>query len=159
MTVVASQNSHLLIKYAINTCFIKFFTVFRVLSCDKTPSWTDYLDIVEKTIEITLQNTNYVILPRLKRRYSAIDEAVKSLGSILAIENLPHYDILPKKVFQSKTDDEINPQVMTKLLLTALRVLPKLPFHLAADKWRLELLSQMNEENPKKINELWWKIR
>jgi hypothetical protein len=44
------------------------------------------------------------------------------------------------------------------LLLVALQTLPKLPYYLAADQWRLEVLSN-NVKNVTELNESWRRFR
>jgi hypothetical protein len=44
------------------------------------------------------------------------------------------------------------------LLLVALQTLPKLPYYLAADQWRLEVLSS-NMTNVTELNESWRRFR
>lgn len=80
-------------------------------------------------------------------RYSALDEAVVQLGSILAVENLPYHGILGGNLDESAK--------MTKLLLVALRVLPKLAYYMAAEKWRLEEMENSSGD----LVESWWNKR
>lgn len=115
-----------------------FFTENRVETCD-TPSWTQYLDAYETCLEISLNNHDYGTWMRQNLRYSALDEAISQLGPILAISELPATDESEK---------------MTKLLLIALRVLPKIPFYLTADRWRLEQLEKGGD-----LVDSWWKTR
>ncbi|RZC32885.1 angiotensin-converting enzyme, partial [Asbolus verrucosus] len=124
----------------------------ELLTCDKV-SWVTYLDAFEVAVDVALRNIDYLSLSRLNLRYQVIDEAIKSLGSVLAIVNMRHNGILNKQLFS--LNDENDPNKMTELLLTALRVLPKLPFYLAADEWRLHLL----ENGLNNIDSTWWQFR
>ncbi|XP_044253409.1 angiotensin-converting enzyme-like isoform X2 [Tribolium madens] len=120
----------------------------ELFTCDKT-SWVQYLNAFETAIELALRNVNYVDLARLKLRYSAIDDAIVGLGSIFAIKNLRVQDVWNYEIFKN------NDNKMTELLLIALRVLPKLPYYLAADKWRLDVLQNGGSD----ISASWWNLR
>jgi hypothetical protein len=124
-----------------------------LLACDKT-SWVAYLDAFEVAIDVALRNSDYLNLPLSNLRYSVVDDAVAGLGSVLAIKNMRYKGVWDKSLFpQNGTDAD--PNKMTQLLLIALRVLPKLPYYLAADKWRLHLL----ENGFDNMNEEWWRFR
>lgn len=116
-------------KVSYHICF------FRVLTCSKM-NWKRYLDIYETAMEVALANQDYAWNVFSDLRYSIIDEAAKGLATIFAVENFPHVD---------KTPLEANERKMRNLLLVALRVLPKLPFYLAADMWRLTELQELSE--------------
>lgn len=95
-------------------------------------------------MEISLRNRDYLFLSRNKLRYSPLDEALVSLMSTIAIKNLHKNDIVSEKVDQN-----------IELLMIALNTLPKLPFYLLADKWRLDLL----EDGFTNIESKWWHLR
>lgn len=82
-----------------------------------------------------------------------INEIVQNLGPILAVENLPHHKILDSDIF--KTDVYNNTEKKAALLLVALKVLPKLPYYLVADKWRLQQIETPSED----VVGSWWKLR
>lgn len=101
-----------------------------------------------------LVNHDYNSLARRGLRYSAVDEALENLGSIVAINNLHHYKFINGNIFNDYSDETYDTR-MTALLLVALRTLPKLPYYLAADKWRLsELQSASNN-----VEGEWWNVR
>jgi hypothetical protein len=125
----------------------------ELLACDKT-SWVAYMDAFEVAIDVALRNSDYLNLPLSNLRYSVVDDAVAGLGSVLAIKNMRYKGVWDTSLFpQNGTDAD--PNKMTQLLLIALRVLPKLPYYLAADKWRLHLL----ENGFDNMNEEWWRFR
>jgi hypothetical protein len=125
----------------------------ELLACDKT-SWVAYMDAFEVAIDVALRNSDYLNLPLSNLRYSVVDDAVAGLGSVLAIKNMRYKGVWDTSLFpQNGTDADANK--MTQLLLIALRVLPKLPYYLAADKWRLHLL----ENGFDNMNEEWWRFR
>ena len=84
---------------------------------------------------------------------SIIDEAIVGLGEILAINNLPYYDLLVEDVFTN--DENATENRMGALLMLALKVLPRLPYYLAADFWRLNIL----ENNESELAQSWWEMR
>ncbi|KAL1506258.1 hypothetical protein ABEB36_005653 [Hypothenemus hampei] len=120
----------------------------EVIDCNKT-SWSSYLNAQETALKIALNNLDYTSLPRYNLRYCAIDDAMEKLGSILAIEGLKSHGIT------TTTNPENETTQMTKLLLTALRVMPKLAYSFMADKWRMEIL----EQNITNIAGSWWSFR
>lgn len=124
----------------------------EILTCKKL-GWTEYLDIHEASINVALRNQDYASLPRRDTRFSAVDEALQGIGSLIAINNLPVYEFIPQTAFKEEKDtyDRKN----TALLLTALRVLPKLPYYLLADTWRLEEL----DFSYGNFTEKWWQKR
>lgn len=73
--------------------------------------------------------------PLSELRGSIFDEAVVGLGSFLAINAMDRVGVV--KLRDDDVGDAYQKQV-TLLLLTALRVLPKLAFYYAADTWRLD---------------------
>lgn len=101
-----------------------------------------------------LVNHDYYSLPRRHLRYSAIDEALESLGPLLAVNNLPRYKFINESFLNDYTDETYSTR-MTALLLVALRTLPKLPFYLAADRWRLNELRFGSNDVPGS----WWTTR
>lgn len=105
-------------------------------------------------LKILLRNVDYASLPHRSLRFSAIDEALESLGSIMAVNNLPHYGILQEDAFKVEDKATYNDR-MSALLLIALRILPKLPYYLAVDTWRLEEL----EFPSLNITQSWWNTR
>lgn len=108
-----------------------------------------YLNSLETALKVALNNFDYTSLPREHLRFCAIDDAVQKLGSILAISRLENDGIIASK---SEDNEAFK---MTKLLLVALRVMPRLAYSLMADKWRLEAL----EQNSTDLAASWWKYR
>ncbi|XP_018332403.1 angiotensin-converting enzyme-related protein [Agrilus planipennis] len=128
---------------------------FTEISTCSNISWKSYLKAHEVAMEIALNNMDYDSLPRRNLRYSAADEALIGLSSILAVNNLPLYGILEPDALKVK--DENYNQRMTALLLTALQVLPRLAYYVAAEKWRTELIQ--NQNGLVNLGEEWWKKR
>uniref|UniRef100_A0AAR5PBB4 Angiotensin-converting enzyme n=1 Tax=Dendroctonus ponderosae TaxID=77166 RepID=A0AAR5PBB4_DENPD len=122
----------------------------QLITCKQT-SWSVYLDVQETALRVALNNLDYSSIPRQNLRYNAIDDAVQKLGSLLAIESLDYHGIVDAPTNQ--TDDD--PAQMTKRLLTALRLMPGLPYSLMADKWRMEAIEQNNTN----LAGSWWKYR
>ncbi|KAH1012158.1 hypothetical protein HUJ05_011366 [Dendroctonus ponderosae] len=122
----------------------------QLITCKQT-SWSVYLDVQETALRVALNNLDYSSIPRQNLRYNAIDDAVQKLGSLLAIESLDYHGIVDAPTNQ--TDDD--PAQMTKRLLTALRLMPGLPYSLMADKWRMEAIEQNNTN----LADSWWKYR
>ncbi|XP_066145179.1 angiotensin-converting enzyme-like isoform X2 [Euwallacea fornicatus] len=119
----------------------------EVSDCNKT-SWSRYLDVHAATLKVAINDLDYTSLPRYHLRYCSIDDAVAKLGSILAVESLDYHGIVNAEA----GDDSIK---MTKLLLVALRIMPRLVYSLMVDKWRIEVL----EQNSSNVADLWWKFR
>lgn len=111
------------------------------------------MDAFEVAIDVALRNMDYLNLARSDLRYCVVDEAVKGLGSVLGVKNLRN-KVWGRSLFE-KHDSDLQNNDMTELLLIALRVLPKLPFYLAADKWRLQLL----ENGFSDMEKQWWNFR
>lgn len=126
--------------------------VFRILTCQKL-KWNEFLNIHETAINVALRNVDYNSLARRDLRYSALDEALQNLGSVLAINNLPFNNFIPKDAF--KNEEDTYNYKNTALLLVALRFLPKLPYYLLADTWRLDELSFSYGNT----TENWWEKR
>ncbi|GLV43739.1 Multidrug-Resistance like Protein 1 [Carabus blaptoides fortunei] len=124
----------------------------QVITCNST-GWVEYLDAHETMVRAALYNLDYSTATYSAFRVSALDEALASLSSILAVKNLPLVGIVPEDIFFN--DNGKNEIEMTALLLTALRVLPRLPYYLLADTWRLQQL-----ENPAvNMSASWWTER
>lgn len=70
------------------------------------------------------------------------------MGTVFAMDNLYSEGILEQKDFSE------NEKIM-KLLMVALRVLPKLSYYLAADTWRIQELQNQTEN----FGESWENIR
>lgn len=132
---------------------INYIYFFRVITCAKL-ELSDYFNAHEAVLKMVLANHDYYSLPRRHLRYSAIDEAFESLGTILAVNNLARYKFINKPFSNDYTDETYDTR-MTALLLVALRTLPKLPFYLAADRWRLNELKFGSNDVPKS----WWTTR
>ncbi|KAF5305474.1 hypothetical protein FQA39_LY01565 [Lamprigera yunnana] len=124
--------------HLISNCGKKYTQVF---TCSKM-NLKSFLDIHESGINVALRNRDYTAVPRGEMRYSAVDEALRGLGSLIAFHKLPTY----KFVSEASWSEE------TALLLTALRVLPKLPYYLLSDIWRLEELQSPREN----FTDTWW---
>ncbi|KAJ8914194.1 hypothetical protein NQ315_015967 [Exocentrus adspersus] len=120
----------------------------EVYDCN-IPSWTTYLNAHETAFKIALRNQDYLSLMRLNLRYSGVDEAIATLGPLLAIESIHYHGV---KTVGDVKDESIK---MTKLLLTALKFLPQLAYYLAADEWRLSELDHPSEN----VATSWWKLR
>lgn len=103
-------------------------------------------------MKVALNNKDFTALMRMNLRHSAFDEALISLSSTFAIDYLPFNGVLPAEAF---SEEEESQNKMTALLLLALRVLPKIPYYLAADLWRLDEFEQ-NSEN---LTNSWWQFR
>lgn len=138
----------------VNLCKLIYLTFLRVLTCNKL-DWNKYLNAHESAMRVILNNKDYVALMRMKLRYSMFDEAVTSLSSIFAMEYLPMNSILPKDIFNEYGEDGNNNNKMTALLLLAMRILPKLPYYLIADKWRLDELEYESDN----LTSSWWEYR
>lgn len=103
-------------------------------------------------MKIVLNNMDYDALMRMNLRYSAYDDALTSLSSIFAIEYLPYNGILKPNAFSEELSNNTK---LSALLLTAIRVLPQLPYYLASDKWRLDEL----ENESMNLTGSWWQYR
>lgn len=142
----------------LTSCSDKFTSVF---TCNST-RWTAYLNAHEDMTQVSLNNLNYPAVSYSGFRISALDEALVSLSSILAVKNLPLVGIVPENVFLPQDDDQsdFNHNQLSALLLIALRVLPKLPYYILADTWRIQLLEEAeNELTIKSTIDSWWTAR
>lgn len=121
----------------------------EIITCNKL-DFTKFMDIHETAMNVALRNQDYASLARMSMRYSAVDEALQGLGSLMAIHSLPVYGLIPEDVWTNKFDEHSIRN--SALLILALRVLPKLPYYLLADTWRLEEL-EISERN---FTANWW---
>lgn len=121
----------------------------EIAVCNKL-TWKAYLDAHETALKVALNNIDYDGLTRHKLRFSGIDSAVETLGSIIAVDSLSYHGILEQDAFEGN-----NSASMTKLLLTAVRVMPRLVYYLMADKWRLGEIKPTDEN----VMERYWKFR
>ena len=89
--------------------------------------------------------------------FAAIYESVAGLSALLATSPfyLRQLGVLTSKNNQQGSVDHTEASL---LLLVALQTLPKLPYYLAADQWRLEVLSS-NLTNVTELNESWRRFR
>lgn len=107
----------------------------------------------EVVIEAGLKGIEYRSLPRRELRQSFLEEAFVSLGSIIAIQNVPNYGFTPECDYANLGN--VTEHRLAARLLLALRILPKIAYYLAADFWRLEEL-----QNPSgNIEQSWWEKR
>ncbi|XP_069675484.1 angiotensin-converting enzyme-like protein Ace3 [Periplaneta americana] len=131
----------------------------RVLTCNLT-GWTEYLDAFENAMKIKhieLANEENSFIYWQNNHYSAIYEAVGGLSSLLA--TTPQY--LKQLGLLITKDNEAETVELAKaslLLLTAMQTLPKLPYYLAADLWRIEILNN-NVTNVTEMNNSWRRFR
>lgn len=105
-----------------------------MLTCNRN-SWKQYLDAHEITFRAVLRDYDEIPLAELRGR--VFDEAVVGLGAFFAINAMDSMEIV-KGI--NEEEDVVYQKEQTLLLLTALRVLPRLAFYYAADRWRLEAL-------------------
>ncbi|CAH0751872.1 unnamed protein product [Diatraea saccharalis] len=115
----------------------------RVVSC-KDVSIGNYLDAHEATMKIlykqsTAMYSNNTYILREAPRYSAIYEAIPGFVSLLALSPyaIDKNRLFPVDLFNLNG----NHHRMILQLILALRDLPKLNFYLAADEWRLKVLT------------------
>ncbi|XP_077285728.1 angiotensin-converting enzyme-like [Arctopsyche grandis] len=87
-------------------------------------------------LKASLSSNSYIF--KEANRYSALDEAISGLGSLLAMtpHHLNNVRVLPLKVFNSNKE-KFNNKIVLQMLL-ALRDLPRLAYYYAADRWRVE---------------------
>lgn len=107
----------------------------------------------EITLKAGLKGLDFPSLPRRELRYSFLEEAFVSLGSIIAIQNLPSYGFTPESDYNSAVN--ATEYGLAAKLLVALRVLPKLAYYMAADTWRIEELGTPSGD----ILNNWWEKR
>lgn len=98
----------------------------------------------------------YDVCPLKELRGSSFDEAVVGLGAFLAINAMDKVGVVPECDIVQDGEVDIYQRKETLLLLTALRILPKLAFYFTADKWRLTELELMTYEN---LGESWENTR
>lgn len=91
-----------------------------------------------------LRSLDYKQYPLPELRNSVFDEAVQGLGSFFAVNAMERLGIVEKREVEAESD--VYQKRETLLLLTALRVLPKLAFYYTADKWRLDELEVASED-------------
>lgn len=123
----------------------------QVLTCNKT-GFKEFLDAHEDVTHASLNAVDYSSFYS-KLRVSVIEEAIVQLSTILAVKNMPMNGIIPEEVIMAS--EEEHHTEMTALLLTALRVIPRLPFYFLADEWRLKELNEPSEDLVKS----WWEFR
>ncbi|GJQ82092.1 hypothetical protein Trydic_g6964 [Trypoxylus dichotomus] len=124
----------------------------EILTCNNV-TWRSYLNAHEVVLEAGLKGIDYQALPRRELRHSVLEEAIVSLGSIIAIQNLPNYGFTPECDYVDL--ENATEHGLAARLLLALRTLPKLAYYLAADVWRLEAFESPSED----IVYSWWENR
>lgn len=93
----------------------------------------------------------YAVFPLTELRGRVFDEAVVGLGAFFAVNAMDRVGV----VKEMDEEGHVYQKEETLLLLTALRVLPKLAFYYAADKWRLAALEMDGGE----LEERWEGVR
>jgi hypothetical protein len=131
----------------------------RVITCNLT-GWPQYVDAYEtvmrvKHIQLAAEKNSFML--KDNSHYSAIYESVTGLSALLATSPfyLQQLGVLTSEKNQQGSVDHTEASL---LLLVALQTLPKLPYYLAADLWRLEVLSS-NLTNVTELNESWRRFR
>lgn len=131
----------------------------RVITCNLT-GWPQYVDAYEtvmkvKRIQLAAEENTFIV--RDNSHYSAIYESVTGVSALLATSPwyLQQLGVLTSKNNQQESAELTEASV---LLLVALQTLPKLPYYLAADLWRLEVLSS-NLTNVTELNDSWRRFR
>jgi len=130
----------------------------RVITCNLT-GWPQYVDASETVMRVThiqLAAENSFML-KDNSHYSAIYESVTGLSALLATSPsyLQQLGVLTSENNQHGSVDHTEASL---LLLVALQTLPKLPYYLAADLWRLEVINS-NLTNVTELNESWRRFR
>lgn len=105
-----------------------------------------------KTQQYSIQRQNLLCF-----LFAAIYESATGLSALLAASpfHLRQLGVLTSKNNQQGSVDHTEASL---LLLVALQTLPKLPYYLAADLWRLEVLNS-NLTNVTELNESWRRFR
>uniref|UniRef100_A0A1Y1JVZ7 Angiotensin-converting enzyme n=1 Tax=Photinus pyralis TaxID=7054 RepID=A0A1Y1JVZ7_PHOPY len=124
----------------------------EAVTCAKV-DLSSYMDIHDAAINIALRNQDYSSLARRDLRFSAVDEALQGLGSMIALDNLPANGFVPKDAWTSFGDE--TERKNAALLLTAIRTLPKLPYYLLSDVTRLHHLDNQQDN----FIQGWWSNR
>jgi len=108
-----------------------------------------------KHIQLAAEENAFML--RDNSHYSAIYESVTGLSALLATSPfyLRQLGMLTSKNNQQGSVDHTEASL---LLLVALQTLPKLPYYLAADQWRLEVLNS-NMTTVTELNESWRRYR
>ncbi|XP_059479244.1 angiotensin-converting enzyme-like [Neocloeon triangulifer] len=107
----------------------------RVVTCNSSSRWADYLEANENIFRgsyfnLAARSNSYVF--RHGNRFSAIPEAVSSLGGLLAAASS-----VDSEGLVSRDPSDPLGQAVNLRLLVALRTLPRLPALLAADLCRI----------------------
>lgn len=131
----------------------------RVITCNLT-GWPQYVDAYEtvmrvKHIQLAAEENTFIFSDN--SHYSAIYEAVTGLSVLLATSPLylQQLGVLTSENIQQGSVEHTEASL---LLLVALQTLPKLPYYLAADQWRLEVLNS-NLTNVTELNDSWRRFR
>lgn len=125
--------------YYLSCCLIIFVFSFTVLA-------------MYKTQQFSIQRENLLCF-----LFAAIYESVTGLSALLATS--PYYlQQLGVLTSQNNQQGSVDHTEASLLLLVALQTLPKLPYYLAADLWRLEVLNS-NLTNGTELNESWRRFR
>lgn len=154
LTFREDQHTEYVAKTLINVSLYYFYNIFysRVLTCSSN-SWKQYLEAHEIVMKAILRDMEYDVFPLTELRSSAFDEAIVGLSAFFAINAMDKVGVV--REIDVEQEKEMYQKDKTLLLLTALRVLPKLAFYYAADKWRLSAL----ESDSKSLEESWENIR
>nr|XP_031845275.1 angiotensin-converting enzyme-like isoform X1 [Nomia melanderi] len=126
----------------------------RVSTCYE-PTVSNFVS-AHKNVGKTLFNqmsANNIIVLNTANRYSVLEEAVSELFGILAASPawLNHV-----RVIDNSTDNDQHQ--MVSLMITALDVLPRLTYYMAADMWRINAI-QTGITDSKELTASWWQYR
>ena len=137
--ILTVQSSGMSECYYLSCCLVIFMFSFTVLAVCKTQQYSS-------------QRENLLCF-----LFAAIYESVTGLSALLAASPfyLRQLGMLTSKNNQQGSVDHTEASL---LLLVALQTLPKLPYYLAADQWRLEVLNS-NLTNVTELNESWRRYR
>lgn len=89
-------------------------------------------------METALRNHDYSSCVYSDLRQPILDEALVEMVSLLALNSIQHNGIV-NSIKYSEGD-------MMLLLLTALSVLPKIPYYLALDSWRIQTIEEQIDD-------------
>ncbi|XP_023318505.1 angiotensin-converting enzyme-like isoform X2 [Trichogramma pretiosum] len=126
----------------------------RVSTCYE-PSLSNYLTAHKNIAKVLLhQMSSKSPIIAESNRYSVLEEAVSEFFSILAASPawLKHLGLLDKSMGEEEAK-------IASMTITALDVLPRLAYYVAADKWRLDALEKNETQDLKKLTSDWWSNR
>ncbi|XP_063216656.1 angiotensin-converting enzyme-like isoform X2 [Bacillus rossius redtenbacheri] len=124
----------------------------RVITCNRT-AWAQYME----AHEIVMRAVRRQVI--IQQQYTFMNPNHQSAAHEAVVGLLPLVAATPASLQRTGLLPAGEGDLVPLRLLVALRILPRLPAHLAADLWRLELLSSGDNATVQEAAGLWGRYR